>query len=154
MKNSSVATVVALSLSSLLSGCFSPGFQKAWSDARPGNKSNAQRWEGRWESCRSGVGGRMRAVLSPQADGHVRAYFEARWKCFLTAYEVSLNSSRRGGVTLLSGDHLLNSCVGGGLYTYKGTLSPLELRAAYDSHHDKGTFHLEPSVVLHPPCSP
>ena len=145
--------VVAVGLSLLLGGCVSPGFDNAWRQASPGNQTGSERWEGRWESQRGGVGGRMRAVLCPESDGHVQAYFEARWKCFLTAYKVSLKSQARKGFSSLSGEQTLDTWVGGGVYRYDGTLRAEELRATYDSHHDKGTFHLEPSSVLHPPCT-
>jgi hypothetical protein len=153
MKVLSLTPVLVLSLSLALVGCVSPGFEREWRKAGLCKGSSGERWEGRWESKRVGVGGPMRAVLRPDADGHVQAYFEARWKCFLTAYKVTLNSKIHKGARLLSGEQMLDSFVGGGIYKYEGTLTDQELKAAYDSHHDKGTFHLEPSAVLHPPCT-
>ncbi|MEY2599637.1 MAG: hypothetical protein RLZZ142_1896 [Verrucomicrobiota bacterium] len=132
-----------------MTGCCSPAFHRAWKAS-----DRAERWEGRWESDRPGTGGRLRAVVHPEPDGHVKAYFEARWKCFVSAYEVVLEARRGKGGTLLSGEHLLQSCVGGGLYRYQGLLTEHELKARYESHHDKGVFRLEPSSALHPPCTP
>lgn len=146
--------LLALSLALLSSGCAAPGFQKAWKTAADGNPPGAQRWEGRWESQRRpGIGGPLRAVVLAPVDGHVQTYFEARWKWFVSAYKVTLDTrpSRDGAV--LSGEQELKSWVGGGLYTYRGKLTSKELRAEYDSHHDKGVFSLEPFAVVHPPCS-
>lgn len=134
-----------VALSAFQVGCFSLGFNRAWRNAES-ESGGGTCWEGRWESQRPGTGGRLRAVVRPEADGHVRTYFEAHWKCFVGAYEVSLDAKKGTNQTLLSGEHDLKSCVGGGLYTYRGTLSAEELRAEYHSHHDSGVFVLKPAA--------
>lgn len=148
----SAALTVILAL--LSGGCVSPGFHKAWKTAANSASSGPQRWEGRWESLRRpGVGGHLRAVVEPAVDGRVQTYFEARWLCFLSAYKVSLDAKPGREGTVLKGEQNLQSWVGGGLYTYKGLLTPQGLRAEYDSHHDQGVFSLAPFSVVHPPCS-
>ncbi len=143
-----------LFLALLSGGCVSPGFRKAWKTAANSTPSGSQRWEGRWESLRRpGVGGHLRAVVEPAVDGRVQTYFEARWLCFLSAYKVSLDAKPGRKGTVLKGEQILPAWVGGGLYTYEGLLSPQELRAEYDSHHDRGVFSLAPFSVVHPPCS-
>jgi hypothetical protein len=140
-----IGVLLLMVLSGFQVGCFSPGFNRAWRDADAGS-GGGTRWEGRWESQRPGTGGRLRAVVRSEAEGHVRTYFEAHWKCFVGAYEVSLKANKAANQTFLSGEHDLKSCVGGGLYTYRGTLSSGELRAEYHSHHDSGVFVLKPAA--------
>lgn len=148
MRLSAIVSIFLIGL--LLGGCCSPRFAREW---RAASGDPARRWQGRWESQRPGVGGRLRAVVSEQADGHVRTYFEARWKCFVSAYPVSLEAKTIRGVTHLRGSHFLKSCVGGGNYTYRGTLKPDAFRAEYESHHDSGVFLLEPFRDCCPPGS-
>jgi hypothetical protein len=83
-------------------------------------------------------------VLQPPADGRAEIFFEAGWHGFTTAYPVALSAQRRGKVYQLSGEHMLQSCVGGGVYTYTGSLKADQFSANYHSKYDTGTFVLAP----------
>jgi hypothetical protein len=156
--------LVALALPS----CVSPKFERAWKGAAaPGasvaasahdsadaarlrssavrQPSSPTRWQGRWHSDRHNAGGRLRAVVQPLADGQAEIFFEAGWHGFTTAYPVSLSAQRKGKAYLLSGEHNLKSCVGGGVYSYTGTLRADQFSANYQSKYDTGTFLLTPA---------
>ena len=152
---------VALTLSS----CVSPKFERAWKGAAAlgasgGNEAAATsrlsgqtarqpvlptRWQGRWHSDRHNSGGRLRAVVQPLTDGQAEIFFEAGWHGFTTAYPVSLSARRKGNAYQLSGEHDLKSCVGGGVYSYTGSLQADQFSASYDSKYDTGTFLLTPA---------
>ena len=60
------------------------------------------------------------------------------------AYPVVLSASRKGKAYQLSGEHNLKSCVGGGVYSYTGSLQADQFSANYHSKYDTGTFLLTP----------
>jgi hypothetical protein len=126
-----------------LASCVSPKFQRAWKSAPE------QCWTGHWHSVKHDAGGRLRAVLSPPDHGKMDAFFEAQWHGFTTAYLVSLDAKRvgkkEGEGFSLDGQKELKSLVGGGLYTYKATLTPNTFSAEYASSYDYGTFELVPA---------
>ena len=148
-------------MGTLLGGCVSPKFRAAWRKAGETPSGEAgTRWVGRWESHKHGVGGALRAVLTPpssadpNASGELRAFFEAGWHGFTTAYPVVLKAeaqkhhgSRKGPgqIFTISGQHDLDSWVGGGLYHYSGTMGPDHFQASYQSKYDTGTFTLKPA---------
>ena len=155
--------LVAVSLPS----CVSPRFERAWKGAaapgaslasgaheaagapRLGGQAARQfslptRWQGRWHSDRHNAGGRLRAVVQPLTDGQAEIFFEAGWHGFTTAYPVSLSARRKGKAYQLSGEHNLKSCVGGGVYSYTGSLQADQFSANYHSKYDTGTFLLTP----------
>jgi len=127
-------SVVLLGLG--LVSCVSPKFERAWKD------SPKQRWTGQWYSEKHHVGGRLRAVLSSPEAGKMDAFFEARWHGFTTAYPVTLDAKKQGTGFQIAGQKELKSWVGGGLYTYKGSLLPSEFEAQYGARNDAGTFQL------------
>jgi len=122
-----------------LASCVSPKFERAWKN------SPQQRWAGQWHSEKHHAGGGLRAVLSPPEGGKMDAFFEARWHGFTTAYPVTLDAKKQGTGFLVAGQKELKSCVGGGLYTYKGSLLPSKFEAQYTSRYDFGTFQLTPA---------
>lgn len=143
----------------LLGGCVSPRFRAAWKKAQETPAGEAgQRWVGRWESQKHGVGGPLRAVLTPpsagapNSSGQLKAFFEAGWHGFTTAYPVVLQaeaqkhsgSAHSQGLLSITGQHNLDSWVGGGLYHYSGTMGPDRFEASYQSKYDTGTFTLKP----------
>jgi hypothetical protein len=132
--------VLAVGLAFSAPGCVSPSFRKAWQSADA--SMSAQRWEGRWESYVNGHQGPLRAVLSPGEGERVRAQFEAGWKCFVSVFDVSLEVRRRGKTVRLTGEHDLKSCVGGGVYHYRGEVKGDVLWTEYRSARDHGFFEL------------
>lgn len=129
-----------------LGGCVSPKFERAWKKAEA--EGSNQRWTGQWRSDQHSAHGRLRAVSSEPKDGNCDVFFEAGWHGFTTAYPVVLNAEKKGGVLFLSGQHDLKSWVGGGIYTYSGTISGNIFSTKYASKYDTGTFTLE-SVPKH-----
>lgn len=130
--------LVGLSLSS----CVSPKFERAWKSAA--SEPVHQKWEGVWESEQHGAKGRLRALTGVPKEGRVDVYFEAGWHGFTTAYPVVLGSEKKRGSFLIGGQHDLKSWVGGGLYTYSGTMTEDLFFARYSSRYDTGTFKLRP----------
>ena len=122
-----------------LASCVSPKFERAWKD------SPQQRWTGQWYSEKHHAGGRLRAVLSSPTAGKMDAFFEARWQGFTTAYPVTLDAQKQGAGFQIAGQKELKSFVGGGLYTYKGSLLPSKFEAQYGARNDAGTFQLTPA---------
>ena len=156
---------VALAVSFLATGCVSPSFRRVWREAKPaegsveiggvaqsenGLRRSPERWEGRWESYVNGHQGSLRAVLWTESQGRVRASFEAGWKWFVSAFDVSLEASRRRKRVWLQGEHDLKSCVGGGLYSYRGTVEGDVLWTEYRSARDHGFFELRRVVPCYP----
>ena len=129
----------------VLSGCVSPSFERAWK--KPSGESPTQKWAGSWESERHGAKGRLRAVTGAPKDGRVDVFFEAGWHGFTTAYPVLLASENKGGTFLISGQHDLKSFIGGGVYTYSGTMTGDLFFTRYQSKYDTGTFTLKPVSV-------
>ena len=156
-----------LLVASALPSCVSPKFDRAWKGAAAPGASNAAgahdpagaprlrkqaarqpslptRWQGRWHSDRHNAGGRLRALVQPLTDGQAEIFFEAGWHGFTTAYPVALSARRKGKAYQLSGEHNLKSCVGGGVYSYTGSLQADQFSANYHSKYDTGTFLLIP----------
>ncbi len=135
--------VLAMALLAMCGGgCVSPRFDRAWQAAE--TRGTPQRWVGRWDSQGGGAGGRLRALISVPVGGFVDAMFEARWHGFTTAYPVKLEATLHGDSFEINGQHVLKSCIGGGTYTYKGTLARDAFSAKYSSKYDNGTFQLAP----------
>jgi hypothetical protein len=136
-----VRYLVLISWGVCLSSCISPKFEKAWKRAE--SEQGTQRWAGEWKSDRRGSRGRIRAVSEVPREGQCSVFFEAGWHGFTTAYPVVLQAEQKGQKTLLSGQHDLKSCVGGGVYTYSGTMDGSVFFTRYSSKYDLGTFTLE-----------
>jgi len=143
-------TLVAGAL--LLVGCSS--FERDWraSGRRPELRSFARgdafagRWEGRWTSAShrlgSGyAGGRLRCLLARIDERRYEARFKANWMIFTSSYRTIFDVERRGPVLQLDGQHRL-SAMFGGVYHYRGRVTPQHFKATYDSSYDRGTFDL------------
>jgi hypothetical protein len=151
-----------------LPGCVSPKFERAWKSAADSGSSRATglpdtagtpqlsgqparqpslptRWQGRWHSDRRDSGGRLRAVVQPLGDEKAEIFFEAGWHGFTTAYPVALSARRQGKAYQLAGEHNLKSFVGGGVYSYTGSIQADQFSANYHSKYDTGTFVLTPA---------
>ena len=162
-----VQPLALLLIVAILPSCVSPKFERAWktaaapgASATAGAPDNAEaprlrgpltkppllptRWQGRWHSERRDSGGRLRAVVQPLRDGQAAIFFEAGWHGFTTAYPVSLSARRHGMVYQLTGEHNLESLVGGGIYRYTGSIQADRFSVNYHSKYDTGTFLLTP----------
>jgi hypothetical protein len=143
LKRFSLSRAVPLGLAAVcLTSCFSPKFNAEWRKA-DNSGAGTQRWAGRWESDR-GTGGRLRALVEKPDRGGMNVYFEAGWHGFTTAYPVALRTEAKDGGFKVSGEHRLKSFVGGGMYTYDGSLSREKFSVRYSSSYDSGTFALSP----------
>jgi hypothetical protein len=75
-------------------------------------------------------------------EGALQARFEAGWQCFVSTFEVELEARRSRQRVDLAGNQNLRSCVGGGLYTYRGAIEGDVFRAEYRSRSDHGLFEM------------
>jgi hypothetical protein len=132
-----------MGLACAVTGCTSFRFQKAWREAQ-----ESERWQGNWKSARRGNGGALRAVVKTEPAAELDVYFEAHWHGFVTAYRVPLHQQttrKKTELRAVAGQHDLKACLGGGTYTYSGTLSNREFKVHYQSAYDTGDFVLVPA---------
>lgn len=130
-------------------GCAS--FDREWKNAAHNSGAKRDpfsgRWDGQWTSEKhrlpSGepAGGRLRCLFTRVDDTHYRAQFHANWLCFATGYEVTFEAKRRGGVLAFRGEHDLGA-IFGGVYRYKGLVTPQHFAASFASRYDYGRFDL------------
>ncbi len=144
---------LAIALSALvLSGCAS--FERDWKAAerRPETRSVEKsdaftgRWDGRWTSAKHRTsdgysGGRLRCILTKIDDHHYEARFKANWMIFASGYTTVFDVERHGRELHLEGQHALMPLFGG-VYRYKGRVTPERFMATYDSAYDHGTFEM------------
>jgi hypothetical protein len=128
----------------LLCGCSS--FNRAWREAAAppvGAPSIEGRWEGRWLSDVNGHTGRLRCLLSRNAETNYTARFRATyWKVFRYSYSVNLHLDPQGdGVWRLDGSEDLGA-LAGGVYRYVGRVTPTNFFSTYESTYDHGTFQM------------
>jgi hypothetical protein len=70
------------------------------------------------------------------------AHFRARfWKIFAAGYSVPLTLTGTNGQYVFEGQADLGA-LGGGAYTYNGTVTPLAMESTYNCKRDHGTFVL------------
>jgi hypothetical protein len=100
------------------------------------------RWIGHWRSDGNGHHGQLRCILAQHSTNTYMAHFRARfWKIFAASYSVPLTLTATNGHYLFEGQ-TDQGLLGGGVYTYHGTVTPLAMESTYDSKHDRGTFVL------------
>jgi len=123
-------------------GCtFSRDWTKA--GAYPAHTNDVSgRWIGHWRSDANGHYGQLRCILTQHSTNAYMARFRARfWKVFATGYSVPLTLTATNAHYLFEGQADLG-VLGGGVYTYNGTVTPLAMESTYKSKHDHGTFVL------------
>ncbi|TAK99407.1 MAG: hypothetical protein EPO07_10845 [Verrucomicrobia bacterium] len=104
--------------------------------------SLAGRWEGRWLSDVNHHTGTLRCLMTPEADGKLRARFHATfWKIFHAGYTVTLVTEPRDDAWQFHGEENLG-WLGGGVYRYEGRASTTNFFSTYKSDYDHGTFEL------------
>ena len=89
------AAALFLFLAVLTTGCSS--FERAWRNPPAQSAGIAGRWEGRWQSARTGHDGKLRAIITPQTAARYDARFRATYRSVLSAeYGVTLDVKQRG----------------------------------------------------------
>ena len=100
------------------------------------------RWIGHWRSDANGHHGQLRCILTQHSSNTYMARFRARfWKIFVTGYSVPLTLTATNQHYTFEGSANLG-WLGGGIYTYEGTVAPLAMESKYNSKRDHGTFVL------------
>ncbi|MCE9609666.1 MAG: hypothetical protein K8R23_05605 [Chthoniobacter sp.] len=141
--------LVLVAWCSALAACSS--FDAQWRAAeKSATAPTAIRWEGRWTSTKHAgpggpEGGRLRAVLVPDAAGSLRATFRANWKLFTSDYTLVLTPT--GAPGQFRGTHELPA-IFGGTYRYTARIGGGQFTARYDSIYDCGTFNLRQLPVV------
>ena len=130
---------LALLFMCLMSGCSS--FHKDWKAAGPARGIEG-RWAGEWRSEKNGHHGALKAVVTQTSTNIYRAHYRATYKTILHfSYVATLNGVETNGVVRLQGQADLGK-LAGGVYTYKGTATPVEFKSSYDSKYDHGNYEM------------
>jgi hypothetical protein len=123
----------------LTTGCSS--FDRAWRNPPAQSGGIAGRWEGRWQSTRTGHNGKLRAIITPQAAARYDARFRATYRSVLSAeYGVTLDVKQRGPRSQFRGAANLGVW---GRYETIGYATGTQFHAAYRSKFDYGTFEMQ-----------
>jgi hypothetical protein len=120
-------------------GCSS--FDRSWRNPPAQSAGIAGRWEGRWQSARTGHNGKLRAIITPQTVSRYDARFRATYRSVLSAeYGVTLNVKQRGARSQFRGAADLGVW---GRYETTGFATRTQFLAAYRSKFDHGTFEMQ-----------
>jgi hypothetical protein len=134
-----LALLVLIAIILATGGCSS--FERAWRNPPDPSNGIAGRWEGSWQSARSGDRGRLRAIITPQNATQYRARFHATYHSVFTAdYSVTLDVKRRGENSQFRGAAHLGLW---GRYETTGDATARQFRAKYRSKFDHGTFDMQ-----------
>jgi hypothetical protein len=139
-------SVWALLLCAVGAGC---SFNRDWKRAAGapiGTNEIRGAWIGHWRSDANSHYGQLRCILTPHSTDSYMARFRARfWKIFAASYAVPLTvTTTNDGYTFKGSANL--GALGGGLYTYEGSITPGSFQSTYRSKHDHGTFLLRRPV--------
>jgi hypothetical protein len=133
------AAAFFLSVGVLTTGCSS--FERAWRNPPAQSAGIAGRWEGQWQSKRTGHKGKLRAIITPQTATRYDARFRATYRSVLSAeYDVTLEVKRRGPRSEFRGAADLGVW---GRYETTGHATGTQFRATYRSKLDYGTFEMQ-----------
>jgi hypothetical protein len=102
----------------------------------------AGRWDGTWHSTRGTHHGGLQCVFTQVDASQYRADFKAHWQIFAGDYSVVFETKTHGRELRFQGKQDLGG-LGGGVYTYTGTVTPERFQARYDSSYDTGVFELK-----------
>jgi len=132
----------ALAWALLASGC---SFNRAWNAAgktsAPANDIQG-RWDGVWLSEVNDHTGKLRCLVTKQAEGKYHARYHAQYrKIFSFGYTVTLEGKQTGGSFVFSGDADLG-WYAGGIYHYEGHANNNYFFSTYRSQYDHGTFQM------------
>ena len=143
--------LAALACALVLAGCGS--FERDWKQAtlKPAPAGStadpfAGPWDGQWTSEKHRLptgpaGGRLRCLFTQVDAHHYQARFMANWLFFSTSYEVTFETKRRAGTLDFRGEHDLGA-IFGGVYRYRGHVTPQHFGASFASGYDYGQFNL------------
>jgi hypothetical protein len=138
MKIAMRAAPLFLSIAVLMTGCSS--FDRAWRNPPAQTAGIGGRWEGRWQSARSGHDGKLRAIITPQTAARYDARFRATYRSVLSAeYGVTLDVKQRGPRSEFRGAADLGVW---GRYETTGYATTTQFHATYRSKFDHGTFEM------------
>ena len=133
------AATLFLFVAVLTTGCSS--FDRAWRNPPPQPAGIAGRWEGRWQSARTGHNGKLRAIITVQTAARYDARFRATYRSVLSAeYGVALDVKRRGPRSEFRGAADLGVW---GRYETAGYATATRFHATYRSKFDYGTFEMQ-----------
>ena len=133
------AAALFLFVAVLTTGCSS--FNRAWRNPPPQSTGLAGRWEGRWQSARTGHNGKLRAIITPQTAARYDARFRATHGSVLSAeYGVTLSVKQRGLRSEFRGAADLGVW---GRYETAGYATATQFHATYRSKFDYGTFEMQ-----------
>jgi hypothetical protein len=133
------AAALFLFLALFTTGCSS--FDRAWRNPPAQSGGIAGRWEGRWQSARSGHDGKLRAIIMSQTAERYDARFRATYRSVLSAeYGVTLHVKRRGPRAEFRGAADLGVW---GRYETAGYATRSQFHATYRSKLDYGTFEMQ-----------
>ena len=122
----------------LTTGCSS--FDRAWRNPPAQTAGIGGRWEGRWQSARTGHSGKLRAIITPQTAARYDARFRATYRSVLSAeYGVTLDVKQRGPRSEFRGAADLGVW---GRYETTGYATTTQFHATYRSKFDYGTFEM------------
>ncbi|MDB6026874.1 MAG: hypothetical protein JWM68_3097 [Verrucomicrobiales bacterium] len=126
-----------------LTGCSS--FNRDWRAAGKlpcAGDPVAGRWEGIWKSDANQHSDKLRCLLTQVSDGKYEARFRAKYKKVLSfSYTATFQGTKKDSEFSFSGDADLGK-LAGGIYYYRGEISPTNFVSTYRSKYDHGTFHL------------
>lgn len=126
-------------------GCSS--FNREWKTRAAGPPPTGMegRWEGTWQSDKTGHTGPLRCLITPQTDDLYQAWFHAKYKKVFTwsfAYKVDLHVEPRDGTFQFHGQEDLGK-LAGGVYHYEGKASSTNFFSTYRCPKDDGTFQMK-----------
>jgi hypothetical protein len=132
-----------IALALLLCGCSS--FNREWRRAgrQPAPQDSISgRWEGRWLSDVNAHTGKLRCIVTHQANDLYAARFRATYmKILRVSYTVPLTVTTSNGVSQFHGEEDLGA-IAGGVYSYVGSATTTHFQSAYDSKYDRGMFEM------------
>lgn len=135
---------LAHALAALTTNCAQ--FHEAWDKARSANGVEG-RWRGEWRSEVNGHHGPIDCVLAASGEYLIAASFHAEYsKVLRVCYTVQLQAERVGDGFRLRGEADLGR-LAGGVYSYEGELSTMQLLCRYRCRYDHGMFDLKPVDV-------
>ena len=128
----------------LVTGCSS--FQREWRTAAKhpvAANSIEGRWEGTWKSNSNSHSDKLRCLVTRISEQEYEARFHAKYKKVLSfGYTATLRGEHEGDLFKFAGEADLGK-LAGGIYRYKGTISPTNFFSTYDSKYDRGVFNLQ-----------
>jgi hypothetical protein len=139
-----VAGALSFACVALLCGCSS--FNRAWERAgheAPTAGSMAGRWEGHWNSEKTGHHGKLLCILSQETNGVYNARFKATYmKIMKASYRVKLDAERTNNGWHFHGREDLGWLFGG-IYEYEGNADATNFYSTYHCKWDHGMFEMK-----------